>query len=252
MAFPRCAAIVAILALAGCASSPATQPDFVYALEECPTSIKTCVQLSATYTDKDPAIDRNFDDETRVTEIRRVIVGRLNGSAPRLIELRFRSPEAGLMPDDLGTFAAIGANTILTTHGPLELPAGSLTLIVENSFALIDATDSRARRMAGPELFWKPTWPPEAPGEFWPSFDPNDNLVWISGTGCFQLSTSGPFVALPRTSCRPAILHALTDAEAQPIKDAMDAQGFDASGFAFDVYRIEGMPYYLRFLVDIH
>jgi len=240
-----------MLAVAGCAPI-ATSPIVVRALEECPTSIETCVQLSATYTDNDPAIDRIFDDETRVTDVRRNIIGRLNGGAPQPIELRFRSPEAGLMPDDLGTFAAVGANTILTTHGPLELPAGSLTLIVENSFVLINATDGRARRIAGPELFWQPNWPPESPGEFWPSFDANDNLVWISGTGCFRLSTSGPFVALPRTLCRPAILHALTDAEAQPIKAAMDAQGFDATGFAFDVYRIEGMPYYLRFLVDIH
>lgn len=221
-----------------------------------------CVLLTATYTDtiigesglQRPPLDivHIFNEDTRETDVRRRVVGRLNGGAPQEIELRFRSPEAGLMPDDLGTFAAIGADTILTSHGPLELPAGLLSLIVEHSFVLIDAANGHARWMPGPELFWRPSWPPESAQELWPSFDRNDSLVWINDKNCFRLAKSGMFDALPMADCDPAVLRTLTDDEAQPIKAQMEAQGFNADDFSPDVLRAVGKPFYLRFPSELH
>lgn len=244
-------AIVAMLAVAGCAPV-ATSSIVVDALEECPASVRTCVPLIASYTDKDPAIIRIIDDETRVTDVRRVIVGRLNGGTPQPIELRFRSPEAALMDDDYGTFATIGTDTILTTHGPLELPAGALSLIVEKSYLLIDLTGDRFRWIPGPELFWTPRWPPQSATELWPSFDGRGDPVWINNMGCFRLPISGAFTALPLASCKPAVLQTLSDDDASRIKARVAALGLDFDGLTFNIHRVEGMPFYLRFPGELH
>lgn len=237
-----------MLAVAGCVPATPLPLDFVRALEKCPASIETCVPLIASYTDKDPAIIRITHDETRVTDVRRVIVGRLNGGAPQPIELRFRSPEAALMDDDYGTFAAIGADTILTTHGPLELPAGSLNLIFRESFLLIDTTNDQARWVPAPGFFyWHAALPTEPPDELWLAFDAHGETVWRRNGRCYRLPPAGLFVALPAETCRPVALRELPENEALAVNARIEAQGFDPDLLDSSVYRIEGMPYLLRF-----